>query len=279
MMILDWKKIAEKIYREIKSELEKITQKPGLWVILVGNNWASLSYINQKRKFSELIWMNFYLKHFEENISEDILIEEIKDFNKRNDIDGFIVQLPLPKHINEQKIIDLIDPKKDVDGFTKENIWKLFLWEEETGLISCTPKWIKKLLDEYHIDLKWKNVTIIWKSNIVWKPLSLLFINNAATVTVCDIFTKNLSEHTLKSDIVVSAAWVPNLIKKGMIRPWSVIIDVGFNFVQWKIRWDCDFEALEEENFITPVPGWVWPMTVAMLIENTYIAFLKKHEK
>ncbi len=277
-MILNWKKIAEKIYSEIKENLSKHNKKPWLWVILVWNNPSSISYINQKRKFAEFVWMNFLLKHFDENVSEDILISEIKDFNSSDDIDWFIVQLPLPKHINEQKIIDLIDPRKDVDGFTKENIWKLFLWEEN-WLISCTPKWIKKLLDEYEIDLKWKNVTIIWKSNIVWKPLSLLFINHAATVTVCDIHTKNLSEHTLKSDIVVSAAGVPNLIRKEMIASWTIIIDVGFNFLDGKIVWDCDFISLEKENFITPVPGWVGPMTVAMLVENAYLAFLNKNER
>ncbi len=270
-MILDWKKIAEQIYDNLKNKISNLKNKPSLAVILVWDNPASLVYIRQKEKYASYVWINFILKKFKNNIKENILIKEIESLNNDNKISGFIVQLPLPKHINTQKIIDTMDPKKDVDGFTKENIWKLFL-NEKSGLISCTPKWIKKLLDAYNIPLKWKNVTIIWKSNIVGKPLSILFINNSATVTVCNIYTKNLKEHTLKSDIIISATWKPGLITKNMIKPGSIIIDVGFSFVNWKTVWDCDFDKLEKENIITPVPWWVGPMTVAMLMENTYLA-------
>lgn len=278
-MIIDWNKIAQNIYNDLKAKISNYEKKPTLAVVLVWNDPASLSYINQKKKFADYVWMNFILREFNDGILESDLIWEIESLNSNPEITWFIVQLPLPSHICEQKIIDLISPKKDVDWFTKENIWKLFLGEE-SWLYSCTPKWIKRLLDEYNIPLKWKNVTIVGKSNIVWKPLSLLFINHCATVTVCDIFTKDLKEHTLKSDIIVSATWVPWLIGQNIVNPWTVVIDVWFNFEWWKIRWDCNFEELEKDNIITPVPWWVGPMTVAMLIENTYLAFIgQKHEK
>jgi len=273
-MILDWKEIAGKIYEDIKNKVSVLAKKPWLGVILVWNSSASLSYISQKEKWAKYAWINFYLTKLEENISQDELEKEIIRFNQNPEVSWFIVQLPLPRHIDEQKIINLINPEKDVDWFTKENIGALFLWDK-TGLIPCTPKWIKRLLDEYNISLVWKNVVIIWRSNIVWKPLSLLFINEWATVTICNSKTKNIKEFSLKADIVVSAVWKPNLVTKDMINPGSVIIDVWFNKIDWKIMWDCDFEGLEWQNYITPVPGGVWPMTVAMLIENTYLAFLK----
>lgn len=272
-MIIDWKKIAIKIYDELKSKIDSLTTKPTLAAILIWNNPASLSYIGQKRKFAEYVWMNFKLIQMDEEIKQEELISVINELNKDKQISGFIVQLPIPQHLNVEKIIDCIDPKKDVDWFSKENVWKLF-YADHSWLESCTPKWIKRLLDEYCIILKWKNVTIVWKSNIVWKPLNLLFINNSATVTICDIHTPNIKQHTLASDIIVCAAWVPKLITKDMITPGSVIIDVWINKIDWKIVWDCDFVNLEKENYITPVPWWVWPMTVAMLIENTYLAHI-----
>ncbi|EKE27343.1 MAG: bifunctional 5,10-methylene-tetrahydrofolate dehydrogenase/5,10-methylene-tetrahydrofolate cyclohydrolase [uncultured bacterium (gcode 4)] len=277
-MILDWRKVASGIYDDLKIKISKLKERPSLAAVLVWNNPASISYIKQKKKFAEYVWMDFVFIELSLNITEEELLLIIEDLNIDKKISGYIVQLPLPSHIDSQKIIDKISPEKDVDWFTKENIGKLFLWEDD-GMISCTPKWIKKLLDEYGIDLNWKNVTIIGKSNIVGKPLSLLFINNSATVTVCNSRTKNLSEHTLKSDIVVSAAWIPNLVKKEMISPWTVIIDVGFNKIWDKLVWDCDFAELEPDNYITPVPWWVGAMTVAMLIENTYLAHLNNlHE-
>lgn len=272
-MIIDWRKIADKIYKELSEKISQLKEKPVLATILVWDNRASEIYVNQKKKFAELVWMGFILKKFDDDISQEELLNIIKDMNEDKSISGFIVQLPLPSHINTQKIIDSIDSKKDVDWFTKENVWKLF-YGDHSWLESCTPKWIKRLLDEYDIHLKWKNVTIIWKSNIVWKPLSLLFINNSATVTVCDIYTPNLKEHTLKSDIIVCAVWKVWIITKDMVNPWSTIIDVWINKIDWKIYWDCDFDNLEKDNQITPVPWWVGPMTVAMLIENTYLAHI-----
>jgi methylenetetrahydrofolate dehydrogenase (NADP+) / methenyltetrahydrofolate cyclohydrolase len=270
-MIIDWKALALKTYEELKEKIGLLKKKPTLVAVLVWHNDASNSYIWQKKKFAEYVGMNFRLLHFDEKISEYELIKEIHKLNNDFDVSWFIVQLPLPNNMNPQKVVDAIDPRKDVDWFSKENVGKLF-YGDHSWLESCTPKWIKRLFDEYCFLLKWKTVTIIGKSNIVGKPLSLLFINNSATVTICDVYTPNLKEHTLKSDYIVCAVWMPNLITKDMITPWSVIIDVWINKVNGKIVWDCDFENLEKDNFITPVPGWVGPMTVAMLIENTYLA-------
>ncbi|MCK9273140.1 bifunctional 5,10-methylenetetrahydrofolate dehydrogenase/5,10-methenyltetrahydrofolate cyclohydrolase [Candidatus Gracilibacteria bacterium] len=273
-MILDGKEVAGKIYEDIKNKINTLEKKPGLGVILVGNSPASLSYISQKEKWAKYVGLNFYLTKLNEDISQDKLEKEIIKFNEDKKISGFIVQLPLPKHINEQKIINLINPAKDVDGFTKENIGKLFLGDN-SGLISCTPKGIKRLLEQYNISLVGKNVVIIGRSNIVGKPLSMLFINEGATVTVCNSKTRNIKEYTIIADIVVSAVGKPNIVTKDMINPGSIIIDVGFNKINGKIMGDCDFESLQGENYITPVPGGVGPMTVAMLIENTYLAFLR----
>lgn len=181
-----------------------------------------------------------------------------------------IVQLPLPSHIDTNKIIEVISPDKDVDGFTSQNIGKLFLGTTE--LISCTPKGIMRLLEESHIKISGENIVLIGKSNIVGKPLSLLLMNAGGTVTICHKETKNLKEFTINADIIVVAAGCPGLIKTDMVRPGATIIDVGFTVVEGKIRGDADFLALEPHCLISPVPGGVGPMTVAMLMENTYLA-------
>lgn len=181
-----------------------------------------------------------------------------------------IVQLPLPKHIDTNTVIEMIDPKKDVDGFTSQNIGKLFL--STANLVSCTPKGIMHLLEISNVEIRGKNIVVIGKSNIVGKPLSLLLMNAGGTVTVCGKDTKDISEFTRNADIVIVAAGSPGLLKNSMVRPGTTIIDVGFTLVDGKIRGDADFEALEPNCLITPVPGGVGPMTVAMLMENTYIA-------
>ena len=271
-MILDWKKIATKINENLKKEISMLNDKPMLAAVLVWENEASKVYVNAKRKAAESVGMLFRLVSLPEDIDQKTLEKEITSLSEDAKVSWYIVQLPLPNHIDSDKIINLIDPSKDVDWFTRENIWKLF-YNDETWIQSCTPRWIKRLLDEYDVELKWKNVTIIWKSNIVWKPLGLLFINHSATVTVCSSNTKDLKEHTLKSDIIVSAVWKPKIIGKEYIKKWSILIDVWITRVDWKLYWDFDFDELEKDNMITPVPWWVWPMTVAMLLENTYLAY------
>lgn len=275
-MIIDGRKVAWEIYEELKEKIAQIPEKLKLVVVLVGENPASLSYIKQKEKWAVHCGIDFELKKFEVSILETELLNEINKLNKDNSVTWFLVQLPLPAHIDNDKIINAIDLRKDVDGFAEENIAKLFLQKE--WLYSCTPKWIKKLLDSYNIDIIGKNITIIWKSNIVGKPMALILINAWATVTVCNSKTKNLEFFTKNSDIIICATWRPGLLTADMITPGSVIIDVGTNMVDGKLTWDADFANLEADNMITPVPGWVWPMTVAMLIENTYLAYLKNRK-
>lgn len=277
-MIIDWKKISQKIYTNLKDEISKLESSPTLWVILVWENEASISYVWQKEKFAKQIWINFVLKKLDASINEEELINEINYFNEDKNIDWFIIQLPLPIKINTQNIINKILPSKDVDWFTALNLWKLFL-NDKSWFISCTPKWIVRLLEEYNINLEWKKVCIIWRSNIVGKPLGLLLINKWATVSVCNSYTRNIWKYTLISDIIISAVGKPMLITENMVKKWSIIIDVWFNKFNWKIVWDCDFWTLEKNNLITPVPWWVGPMTVAMLMENTYLSYIKSWKK
>lgn len=277
-MIIDWKKISQKIYTNLKNEISKLESSPTLWVILVWENEASISYVWQKEKYAKQIWINFVLKRLDVSITEERLINEINYFNEDKNIDWFIIQLPLPIKINTQNIINKILPSKDVDWFTAFNLWKLFL-DDKSWFISCTPKWIVRILEEYDINLEWKKVCIIWRSNIVGKPLSLLLINKWATVSVCNSYTRDIWKYTLISDIVISAVGKPMLITENMVKKWSIIIDVWFNRINWKIVWDCDFLTLEKNNLITPVPWWVGPMTVAMLMENTYLSYIKSWKK
>lgn len=269
-MILNGKLIAEQIFAELLEQIAKLPKPPKLAVVLVGDNPASLSYIRQKQKAAERLGMDFELFSFEASISEQELVAAIQGLNNNPDITGFIVQLPLPAHINTNAIITAIDPEKDVDGFTAENIGRLFLGTAD--LISCTPRGVMELLARSNIDVRGKSVTIIGRSNIVGKPLALLMINAGATVTICNSQTKDIGHYTLSADIVVVATGQPKLLTLDMVKPGTVVIDVGFSVVDGKISGDTDYEAIEPTCLITPVPGGVGPMTVAMLMKNTYIA-------
>ncbi len=269
-MIIDGRSLANTLLTKLRTEIGRLAVKPKLSVILVWDNPASLSYIKQKERSAILAGIDFELRQLSVDISETDLVQCIHNLNRDATVSWFIVQLPLPKHVNVQAIIEAIDPRKDVDGFTSQNIGKLFLGTAD--LISCTPKGVMRLLTESSIKINGENIVMIGKSNIVGKPLSLLLMNAGWTVTVCHKETKNLKEFTKNADIIIIAAWCPGLLKKDMVRPNATIIDVGFTLVDGKIRGDADFEALESTCSITPVPGWVGPMTVAMLMENTYIA-------
>jgi methylenetetrahydrofolate dehydrogenase (NADP+)/methenyltetrahydrofolate cyclohydrolase len=272
-MILDWKKVAQKIYEELKNKLKNSNKKYKLVAILVWKNSPSLRYIKQKEKWANFVWIDFELINFDDNISQKEIIKTIEILNKDKKTTAFMIQLPLPKHLNEKEIINKINPLKDADWFHPINIWKIVLGDK-TALESCTPAWIMKLLEEYNIWLSWKNFVIIWRSNIVWKPLANLAINAWATVTICNSKTADLKFFTKNADIIVVATWKTNLLKVDMINKKSVIIDVWFSIIDWKIFWDCDFDNIEKNgNLITPVPGWVWPMTVAMLIKNVIKAW------
>lgn len=275
-MLINWKKIAEKVYNSLKKEVLEFSRKPKLWIILVWNNASSLRYIWQKEKWANFVWIDFKLQKFEDNISEKDLIEEIEKFNNDKTIDGFMIQLPLPKYIDEKKIINKINPLKDVDWFSPTNQGKVLLWDK-SWFIPCTPAGIMEILKEEKINLEWKNVCVIWKSNIVWKPLVSLLMNASATVFNCNSKTINLKNITRIADIVIIAIWKPQFLKSNMLKENSIVIDVWFTVIDGKIYWDAKTETINKIwHKITPVPGWVWPLTVAMLMKNTIKAYKKK---
>jgi methylenetetrahydrofolate dehydrogenase (NADP+)/methenyltetrahydrofolate cyclohydrolase len=267
-MIIDWKEIALKKYDEIKNKVWNIKEKLTLLAILVWNNPSSLRYIKQKKKWAEYVWINFILDHLDENTSEQKLLEKINNYNNDKNITWILVQLPLPNHIDTKKVINLINPNKDVDWFNEKNQWKILIWDD-SWLVPCTPAWVMDILNHLKIDLPWKIVTVIWKSNIVWKPLTMLLINNWVTVTSCNSKTKDLSQFTKISDIVICAAWKPGILTLDMINDKTIVIDVWFTVIDEKIYGDAKFDEINNNwNLITPVPGWVWPLTVANLMNN-----------
>ena len=273
-MILDGKKNAAEIYDEIEAEVQGLETPPKLGVVLVWNNPASLKYIEQKEKTAKKIWIDFEVFKLEEFIIEEQLLEKLEELNNDKSISGYLVQLPLPNHIDDQKVIAAIAPNKDVDGFHPENQWALLIWNKD-AFVPCTPAWIMQLFYKQDIDLRWKEVCVIGRSNIVWKPLVMLLVNAWATVSSCNSHTKDLKKHTVNADIIISATGQTNLIWIEHIKDNNtVIIDVWFQYQGNKICGDCDFENIHANgNLITPVPGWVWPMTVAMLMKNTLKAY------
>lgn len=272
-MLIDWKKIAEEIYEKIKCEVEKLKEKPCLAVILIWENSPSLRYVEQKKKWAEYVWMDFKVINYPTNITEKEVIKKIRELNNDEKVHWFIIQLPLPEHINETKIINNINPKKDIDWFTPKNQWKIVIWDK-SWLMACTPAWIMEILKYLKIDLKWKVACVVWKSNIVWKPINSLLINSWATVISCNSKTQNLRKYTTISDIIIVATWKANILKVDMVKSWTIIIDVWFSIIDWKIFWDADTKLIDIVwNYITPVPGWVWPLTVCMLIKNTLKAY------
>ena len=277
MVKIDGKAFSQVILEKIKEEhnqlKEKYGKQAGLAVVIVGNNPASQVYVRNKMKACENV--GFYSENIEldENISEEELLQEINKLNKNDRINGILVQLPLPSHINELKIIDSISPEKDVDGFHVANIGKMVIGDE-TGFLSCTPYGIMQLLEEYKIEIAGKDAVIIGRSNIVGKPMALMLIQKGATVQVCNSRTKDLRKKLNDADIIIVAAGVPKLLKKEDVKEGAVVIDVGINRVDGKICGDVDYEeVLEKASYITPVPGGVGPMTIASLIKNTFKSY------
>lgn len=272
-IILDGKKLSNKILDELSEKISKLYKKPGLAVILVGEDPASKLYVGMKEKAAQKIGIKSTVIKYPQNVDEKTVLNKIAELNNDKEIDGILVQLPLPKHINSNNIIQSILPEKDADGITPENMGKILL-----GIIPyaypCTPKGILRLLDEYNIDLKGKNVVIIGRSNIVGKPVAQMILSKNATVTICHSYTKKLSEITKTADILISAVGVSKLIKKDMVKNNSIIVDVGTSKIDGKTCGDVDFEnVFESVAYITPVPGGVGPMTIASLMENTYELF------
>ena len=284
--ILDGLSVSQKIKQEIKEEVTKIVQSgkkaPHLAAILVGENGASKAYVNSKVKDCKEVGFTSSLLKFPDTICENELLEEIKKLNENEEIDGFIVQLPLPKGIDQEKIIMAIDPKKDVDGFHPENFGKMAL--EMDSLLPATPFGIMQLLERYNIDTKGKKCVVIGRSRIVGRPMSIMMSAKGtdATVTLIHSHTPNIEEYTQKADIVIVALGIPNYLKGEMIKEGAVVIDVGITRVNddsergYHLVGDVDFEACEKKaSFITPVPGGVGPMTRAMLMKNTLLAYKK----
>ena len=281
MTIIDGKALSEKVLKEIEkehSELEKkVGRKAGLAVIIVGENPASQIYVRNKIRACEKVGFHSETIRLDENITEEKLLLEIEKLNNDSNIDGILVQLPIPKHIDGLKIINAISAEKDVDGFHTTNIGKMMIGDE-TGFLPCTPAGVVHMFEEYNINLEGKDVLVIGQSNIVGKPMTLLLIKKRATVQVCNSKTKNLSEKLQNADVVVSAAGSPKLIKATDVKEGVVIIDVGINRVDGKLCGDVDFEEVSKKaSFITPVPGGVGPMTIAMLIKNTFKSYKQKN--
>ena len=277
MIKIDGKAFSQTVLEKIREEHSQLKEKygklAGLAVVIVGNNPASQVYVKNKIRACENV--GFYSENIEldENISEKELLQEIDKLNKNDRIDGILVQLPLPAHINELKIIDSISPEKDVDGFHVSNIGKMVIGDE-TGFLSCTPYGIMQLLEEYKIEIAGKDAVIIGRSNIVGKPMALMLIQKGATVQVCNSNTKDLRKKLNKADIIIVAAGVPKLLKKEDVKEGAVVIDVGINRVDGKICGDVDYEEVAEKtSYITPVPGGVGPMTIASLIKNTFKSY------
>ena len=277
MIKIDGKAFSQTVLEKIREEHSQLKEKygkpAGLAVVIVGNNPASQVYVKNKIRACENV--GFYSENIEldENISEKELLQEINKLNKNDRINGILVQLPLPVHINELKIIDSISPEKDVDGFHVSNIGKMVIGDE-TGFLSCTPYGIMQLLEEYKIEIAGKDAVIIGRSNIVGKPMALMLIQKGATVQVCNSNTKDLRKKLNKADIIIVAVGVPKLLKKEDVKEGAVVIDVGINRVDGKICGDVDYEEVAEKtSYITPVPGGVGPMTIASLIKNTFKSY------
>lgn len=274
--ILDGKKLAEKIIEQIKSEVSTYGKKPKLAVILVGNNPASEIYVKNKQKKAQELGFDSIVIPLPEDISEENLLEHIFILNEDTNINAILVQLPLPKHINKQKILEAIEPLKDVDGFTSYNFGHIALGYKPY-VYPCTPKGVIRILDEYSIALEGKNVIVIGRSNIVGKPLSLMLQNRNATVTMAHSKTKNLKELCKTADIIISAVGIPQLITTDFVKENCTIIDVGINRTEQGLKGDVAFdEVTSKVEYITPVPGGVGPMTIAMLMENTFELFKKQ---
>jgi len=286
MELIDGKKVSETLKLQIAEEVIKIKAKggktPHLAAILVGNDGGSLTYVNHKVKACEQVGFNSTLQTFEDTVTEQTVLDKIKEFNENPDIDGFIVQLPLPKHIDEQKIIEAISPEKDVDGFHPINVGKMMIGLP--AFKSATPAGILDLLKFYKIETAGKHCVIIGRSNIVGKPLAVMLAQKGypgdCTVTVCHSRTKNLAEECKRADILIAALGSPEFVTADMVKEGAVVIDVGTTRVistetksGWKLKGDVNFaEVAPKCSFITPVPGGVGPMTICSLISNTLIA-------
>ena len=272
-VILDGKKLRDKILTNLELKIRKFKNKPKLVVILAGDNPASEIYVRNKQKCAQKIGILSEIINYPSDVEENVLIDKIQELNNDKSVTAILVQLPLPQHISKTKIIDAIAPEKDVDGFTSYNFGKLFSGKNPY-VYPCTPKGILLLLDEYGIELAGKHAVVIGRSNIVGRPLSQMLLDRNATVTVCHSYTKNIQDITKTADIVISAVG-KNIIKGEMLKSGCVVVDVGiFKDSFGKLHGDVDFESSSKiASYISPVPGGVGPMTIASLMLNTVELF------
>ena len=291
MELLDGKKTAALVQEAIAKEVQELVAKgyrpPHLVAILVGDNGASMTYVNNKVTACQRVGFASSVVNLPENVSQEELLKEIEKLNEDKGIDGFIVQLPLPKHINEQEVLLAINPDKDADGFHPTNFGRMALGLE--AFIPATPYGILELLSQYKIPTDGKNVVVIGRSDIVGRPISILLSQKPwnATVILTHSRTQNLAELTQKADIIIAALGIPNFLKAEMVKEGAVIIDVGITRVKdasakkgFRIVGDVDFEQVKNKaSYITPVPGGVGPMTIAMLMKNTLNAYKRTHKK
>lgn len=279
-MILDGKQLSQELKDEMRQEVEalalKYGRRPCLMVVIVGNNPASQSYVRGKIKATEYVGSDGTLVSLPEDVTEDALIAEIERLNQDEQVDGILVQLPLPKHISEDRVIAAISPEKDVDGFHATNVARL--WLNQPCIVPCTPKGVIVMLDRAGIEISGKNAVVVGRSNIVGKPVAKLLLDRNATVTIAHSRTKDLKKVCRQADILVAAVGRPLMLTADYIKPGAAVIDVGINRLEdGRLVGDVDFEGAKEiAGAITPVPGGVGPMTITMLMRNTIECFLRR---
>ncbi len=273
MQILDGKALSSKIKDEVAKEATALKEEtgrvPGLAVILVGSDPASHAYVGMKKKACDTVGFYSVTHEMPHDISQEAIEKTIEMMNQNPNIDGILIQLPLPEQIDTTRLLELVAPEKDVDGFHPFNVGRLTTGLD--GFVPCTPLGVMKLLEEYDIDVQGMNACVVGASNIVGKPMASLLLNANATVDICHIYTKDLKAHTLQADILLVGVGVINLIKEDMVKEGAIIIDIGINRADnGKLVGDVDYENVSKKcSYITPVPGGVGPMTIAMLLKNT----------
>lgn len=282
MILLDGKDLAKRLRDELRNDIAQLGQTPRLGIVIVGHNPASETYVANKMKAAAEVGIEAVKFSFEDSISQDELLAEVARLNQDDSIDGFIVQLPLPKHIDEAAIVSAIDYRKDVDGLTPENVGRTM--QGQPSIVSATPRGIRTLLARYNIPTDGQHIVVVGRSNIVGKPMAMLLMQKHeygnATVTLCHSHTRNLQQITASADILIVAAGSPKLITADMVKPGATVIDVGINRVEdatslkgFRLCGDVDFEAVAPKCFaITPVPGGVGPMTIVSLLRNLLTA-------
>ena len=274
-MVIDGKKVSEKVLEAVARGISGAERPPKLCVFLMGSDPASLAYVGRKEKACAKVGMEYECVALPETAEESELLRLIAEKNADSEVDGIIVQLPLPRHVDRKKVVEAVAAEKDVDGFTVSNAGKCFLGRDD-GLLPCTPKGVMRLLAEYGFDPKGKTAAVVGYGDIVGKPLTIMLTNAGATVTACHSLTRDLASHTRNADLVVVAAGVPGLLRADMVKPGATVVDVGINRVDGKLVGDAEFSEIEKICDVTPVPGGVGPMTVASLIENTFLAWRRK---